>query len=173
MSRALALLALSLSCASCGDDAANAGAFIALQEHFAPYRTWASVDLGVRGLVGHPTGRSIVYANGPVPEGCAWPLGAILVKEIRVTDDPRTWEIFALVKRGGSFDANPAAGWEFFTLGLATNGTPVITGRGINPGTDSYTGGSGGGCNGCHGSTAARPFDSVLTVALRPRCPTR
>lgn len=172
MKRALALVAL--LCASCGDDGASeAGAFVAFQESFARYRTWASVDLGTRALIGHPTGRSIVFANGPIPTGCAWPRGAILVKEIHVTDDPRTWELFALVKRGGSYDLNPAAGWEFFTLGLAADGTPVITGRGINPGTDTYSGGMGGGCNGCHGATAAHRFDSVLTEALRPRCATR
>lgn len=173
MKRALATVAL--ACASCADAPwQEEGAFVAFQESFAPYRMWSSVDLGMRALAGHPTGHAVVYANNPVPSGCAWPRGTIIVKEIRVTEaDTRTWEIFAMVKRGGSYDSNPASGWEFFTLGLATNGTPVITGRGVNPGVDSYSGGTGGGCNGCHGATAAHPFDSILTEALQPRCPTR
>lgn len=172
MSRPLALaLAASLACAACGaDPGEEAGTFVAFQQHFTPYRSWTSVNLGMRTLVGHPTGEAVVYANRPVPTACAWPVGSILVKEIRTGEDQRAWELFAMVRRGGSYDANPAAGWEFFTLGLAANGAPVITGRGINPGIDTYSGAGGGGCNGCHGAPAAHPFDSVLTEAFRPRC---
>ncbi len=168
------LVTLALACASCGADPnPEPQTFVAFQESFAPYRTWAHVDLGSTTLVGHPSGPAVVYANGPRPDGCAWPIGTIIVKEVRVDTDMRRWELFAMVKRGGSYATNAAAGWEFFTLGLARDGTPVITGRGADPGTDPYSGAAGGGCNGCHGAPAARPFDSVLTEALRPRCATR
>lgn len=167
-------LTLSLALGGCGDDTtAEPGTFVAFQQNFAPYRTWTSLDVGNIAVGGHPEGHAVVYANNPVPSGCAWPVGTILVKEVQITSDRTQWELFAMVKRGGSYDSNPAAGWELFTLGLTPTGTPVITGRGVNPGADMYSGAGGGGCNGCHGTPSAHAFDSVLTTALRPRCPTR
>lgn len=168
------LFAVALGLWGCGDEAAVATAptvFVAMQDDFRGYATWPSRELGTTTLAGHPSGPRRVYIRGAIrPGDTAWPVGTMLVKEIRVMESPQSWELFAMVKRGGGYNPDGAAGWEFFLLRLNSAGVPVLVSRGYAPSNgqfDPYTG-LGMGCNGCHGHPDARAFDSILTPSLRP-----
>lgn len=147
--------------------------FIALQRDFADFRAWPRTDLGSIALAGHPPGPRAAYVNHALPAGAtAYPVGTIIVKAITAhPDDPASWALFAMVKRGGGFNADGARDWEFFTLRIVGD-TPVILGRGLNPPSDGdgdpYHATDGIGCNACHGTEDARAGDSILSPALRP-----
>lgn len=152
-----------------GDPAAN-GSFIALDRDFQGFRAWTRYAIGSEPLEGHAEGPRFVYANRPVPEaGGSYPVGTILVKTVEVDEDPTRWEIFAMVKRGGTFNAAGATGWEYFRLRFADATAVVIAGRGLSP-TDNGAriyGPAGTGCNLCHGATV-RGSDHVLSPPLVP-----
>lgn len=157
---------------ACGPDAtepAEPGTFIALDRDFQGFRGWTRYAIGSAPLEGHAEGPRFVYANRPVPAaGGVYPVGTILVKTVEVDDDPTHWEIFAMVKRGGTFNATGAAGWEYFRLRLVDATAAVIAGRGLAP-TDNGAlyGPAGTGCNLCHGATV-RGSDHVLSPPLVP-----
>lgn len=92
----------------------------------------------------------------------------MLVKTIE-SGPPSTWRIFAMVKRGGDFNAQGAVGWEFFDLVIGADDRVSIRARGIRPGVayDS-TNETEVTCNDCHGTRAARERDSVLTDGIAP-----
>jgi hypothetical protein len=95
----------------------------------------------------------------------------MLVRTIEVGPSPRTWEVFAMAKRGGDYNQDGARGWEFFLLSLSDSGSVRIIARGQNPTSgheDRYTLGENTTCNSCHGLEDARPYDSVLSLPLRP-----
>src|SRR5678816_722926 len=71
-----------------------------------------------------PSGDAVGYLNHRT-QASAYPTGTMIVKAFLPS-----WELFAMAKRGGGFNAKGALGWEFFRLKLV-NDTPVIVSRGI------------------------------------------
>ena len=57
----------------------------------------------------------------------------IIAGQIKTAADMASWDLFAMVKRGGGFNEGGALDWEFFILGLDESGTPMIRARGANP----------------------------------------
>jgi hypothetical protein len=165
--RAWALLALTLAACGTTDDAATAEHFIPLQRDFAGYRQWRAFDLGTAPADAvHPEGRRVVYLNQAPPSGsAAFPAGTILVKTVTPSAGSPA-SIFAMAKRGGSYNSQGAVGWEWFELQDASDGTALIVWRGITPPTGEGYGGDviGGACNTCHG--AHQDNDYVASTAL-------
>jgi hypothetical protein len=160
---------------SCGagsgrqEDAVEPGSFIAFASDFREYHGWEAFAVGTDPVAGsvHTTGPRTAYLNRrPAHGSTEFPVGTIIVKEVQ-GGDPLTHDVIARVKRGGSYNAAGAPGWEWFELRNTADGGAVILWRGVGPpvGGSSYLGDVGGGCNLCHG--AADDNDSVLAPSLR------
>lgn len=171
-------LAVAVAVAGCGG---SGQVKIALDSDFAPYTTWSSYYLGDQPVAGHPLGPRTGYLSTKVPAGSSsYPVGSIIVKEIQTLSSPdkTTWDLFAMVKRGGGFDQGGALDWEFFILKLDANDVPVIIDRGTNPadsvpdgGVDHGYGDSTAGgitCNACHGALGSEAHDHILSPLLYP-----
>jgi hypothetical protein len=169
MRRALPLLVAALAACGPTSGAPPAGAsdggdgqFVAFAADFAGYRTWAHITVVDDG--GDPTHAAAVlteYINESVPAaGVPFPVGTIIVKE-PTTGDPDTRQAFAMVKRGGTYNAGGAAGWEWFELQNVDDAGDVgILWRGTAPPLgEKYAGNISGDCNTCH-QTA--PHDAVF-----------
>ncbi|MDP3274629.1 MAG: hypothetical protein Q8Q09_05495 [Deltaproteobacteria bacterium] len=167
---------------SCGETQTQ---YLALDRDFQGFLQWPQRALGSTTIAGHPAGPRVLYRRpndqlppwaGPSPDAGddagppQFARGTILVKTVEV--GPVTdWEIFAMVKRGGDYNHNGAVGWEFFSLKVLPSGAVIVVGRGLIPSADRYTDpGTGQAltCNQCHGTTAARARDSVLSEGLTP-----
>ncbi len=179
------LAVLAALCFACGGSTtpsetcdADAGpcVFIALASNFDGYRGWPHVDAGVGADTGpdggdfHAEGVRTAYIN-QLPTRSAdaglseFPVGTMIVKTQEHLNDGGTGHTFAMVKRGGGYNANGAHNWEFFEV-QDDGGSPVtIVWRGITPPAgEGYGGTSGGTCNTCHQNAAANDF--VQTPAL-------
>jgi hypothetical protein len=170
----LAVAIAALLGASCGNgSAANAGTiepgtFIAFASDFSGYHGWEAFAVGSDPVTDsiHTTGPRTVYLNRRPAHGSReFAVATIIVKEVQV-GDPLTRDVIGRVKRGGSYNAAGAPGWEWFELRNTSDGGAVILWRGVGPpvGVCSYLGSVGGGCNLCHG--AADDNDSVLAPSL-------
>ena len=145
--------------------------FIAFERDFADYTRWTRIDRGEDRVPPTHLGRtSVLYVDRVPPRGAArFPVGTRIVRVEESDGDPGTWEVHAMVKRGGGFNAEGARDWEFFELVLdATRRRPSIRWRGEGPASgDGYRAPEGGdllSCNHCHAS--ATDNDSVLSPAL-------
>jgi hypothetical protein len=168
--------ATAIAAGGCGPSTAgDTGQFVPLQKDFATFRTWMRFELGVGGDPAradagtpdgggqdggvHIVGPRTIYLNMAPPTGStSFPVGTILVK---TTADGTTTpgETFAMAKRGGTYNMRGAAGWEWFELASATDGTPLIIWRGIvPPAGEGYAGIVGGVCNDCHATFAANDY---------------
>jgi hypothetical protein len=149
--------------------------FIALERDFQGLEDWHQIDLPEREAQGvtHLAGDAVEYVNQvPRPGQKSFPVGTILVK--RMTSGERKNDMFAMVKRGGGFNAAGAHGWEWFELVRREDDSIGIKWRGIDaPFGESYSqtadsskeeGDPMGGCNGCH--EMATKNDFVLTAEL-------
>ena len=173
MNHARAAGVLALALLGCGGDEAappEPGLFIALSPQFRDFRSWPRVAISAGDDPIDPTQPFFAYANMPPPAaGAQYPVGSILVHTVELTEDPMSWEVFAMVKRGGGYNASGARDWEFFRLGFASGDVPFIISRGFSPVDDGiYSSGPGRGCNGCHAATDAAAHDYVLSRQLRP-----
>lgn len=161
---------VAVACAAPESDGAREP-FIAIERDFADFRGWPSFELPDASLTtSHRSGtRRLYYSAIPEGPGEPFPVGAILVKTVE-DGDPTTWEIHAMVKRGGGYNEAGARGWEFFDLAIDASGATTIRwrGEGPPPGAAGYPGtGTGDGqCNGCHGLVLDR--DSVFDRDLFP-----
>lgn len=146
--------------------------FIAMARDFAGFRDFGQLELGERPAQSetHPGGKLVVHLNSVPKHGAReFPVGTIIVKETvsGATGDAQSKKIFAMVKRGGGFNAEGAKGWEWFEL-TESGGTVAIGWRGVGaPDGESYGGDPMGSCNGCH--QMALHNDYVLSPALRLR----
>jgi hypothetical protein len=95
----------------------------------------------------------------------AFPVGTILVKGIEVQSTPQSWQMFAMVKRGGDYDQG-APGWAWFGLSIDAHADVAIDWRGEGPPPDGSYGsfGTSLGCVFCHAN--AKNNDYVQTPAL-------
>jgi hypothetical protein len=131
----------------------KSGVFVAVAGDFGRFHSWTSYDVtGDAELAGIHDGSTVTeYVNNPPPHGSEeFPIGTIIVKEATGGTVPH--ELFAMVKRGGGFNAG-APGWEWFDLGLLNDGKDgtSITWRGFGPPAgDTYGGDAKAGCNTCH-----------------------
>lgn len=142
--------------------------FIALLADFADYQQWPQVDLGNHPADGlHLAGHRQVFINRLPPRGAtSFALGTVLIKTVIDETDGGS-QVFAMAKRGGSFNQDGAAGWEWFQLD-APGRAPNIEWRGEMPPLSALYGGQHVSCNTCH--ALATGNDSVLTAqfALLP-----
>lgn len=149
-----------------GDEAT----FVAMQSDFASYLSWEATTVSTQDT-GHVEGERVVYLNARPPEGAAeFPVGTIFVKTIAWSGGT---DLHAMVKRGGGFNPDGAAGWEWFEL-VESDGVPIILWRGeAAPEPGSYLcetdlGDTAetvtGDCNTCHGFYSSN--DYVQSVAL-------
>ncbi|MFT3838173.1 MAG: cytochrome P460 family protein [Myxococcaceae bacterium] len=148
--------------------------FIAVERDFAVWTNWQSFDLGDQPAdTVHLGGHRTIYLNKAPPHGAtAFPVGTIMVKTVSpdadggTTPDGGTLQIFAMAKRGGEYNSDGAAGWEWFELNdtsqpanWAWRGTQPPAGQG-------YGGVAGGQCNTCHMNAAGNDCVESPKLAL-------
>lgn len=167
---ALITLGVLAGCAS--DPPPSPGEFIAIERDFESFDEWTMFDRGSQPVgPSHPDGSTLIYINRlPSPASTQFSTGTIIVR-VTPAGAPELWEVHAMVKRGGEYNAAGARGWEFFDLLLETVGddlVPRIRWRGEGPAMgDGYTIPDGGvvlSCNHCHASAIEN--DSVLDPDL-------
>jgi hypothetical protein len=167
-----AALVLSKATGCGGDGAAGEaiepGTFLAFETSFRGYHQWEAFPVETADEIPnspHLAGKRTAYLNQrPPPGSTSFPVGTIIVKEI-VNDDPTKSDVVARVKRGGTYNARGATGWEWFELRTPAEGTSGILWRGVGPPSgESYLGNVEGGCNACH---VGGDDVSILLPALR------
>ena len=155
---------LATACGSGGapDGSADGGAnpnpsvVIAFASSFKGFRSWMAFDVTKEAAPGtvHPDAHLIEYLNKAPPTGStSFPIGTILVKEPTVNGEPSTTPYFAMVKRGGGYNADGASDWEWFELqNIPGNNDDVqLVWRGVGPPAgEVYGGDPNAGCNTCH-----------------------
>lgn len=159
---ALACVAACGGAAAPADDTSTVGQFIAYSPDFADFRRWESFQLPDAPELGvvHLAGPKTDYLNKPPPAGSTeFPKGTIIVKEVDVGAIADR-QVFALVKRGGTYNAAAAPGWEWFELTNDATGTmPSIHWRGFGPplGSEVY-GGDPNACSDCHSNAKSNDY---------------
>lgn len=162
--------ALALSCGTpstdSGDARLSSGTFVAVASDFRAFRKWEGEDVtDDAALAGIHDGSTVIeYLNkAPAHGATEFPLGTIIVKE--ATGGTIEHELFAMVKRGGKFNAIGVVGWEWFDLAPVDNSDQMkIVWRGFGPPEgDTYGGDASAGCNTCHAAcnndaVCAKPF---------------
>lgn len=146
---------------SCGPGGSTGGnSFIAMDRDFSGYTTWEhfTVDGGAVDTVHTAGARTVYVSERPVAGAESFPQGTIIVKELE-------FQTLAMVKRGGSYNASGAPGWEWFELRSDPGGAVSIVWRGLGPPAGEHYGQAGQTCNGCHGANRAN--DSVLSAQLK------
>jgi hypothetical protein len=182
---ALMLGALGLACGATPPSSMPGTTFTAFATDFEGFHSWPSapatpspnlppvpggdgVDAGTIAADGGVHVLPLtVYWNRPPPTGSTtFPVGTIIVKE---TDeaDLTARKIFAMVKRGGDFNATGAVNWEWFELQNGVDSGVVINWRGFGPpsGSADVYGGNPTICNNCHVIAAAN--DDVWSSAVQ------
>jgi hypothetical protein len=159
--------------------------FVAFASNFNGFHSWPNtavatpspnlppVDAGGVGPDGavtdggvHPPPETEYWNQSPPPGSTTFPVGTMIVKE---TDeaDPTKRQVFAMVKRGGDFNAGGAVNWEFYELFNQSDGSVTVNWQGYgptNPTMDLY-GGNPNVCNDCHEKAA--PNDYIWSAALQ------
>jgi hypothetical protein len=132
--------------------------FIVFTKDFEGFETWEHFDIPAdpHPISVHEDGPRTVYLNRRPPPGSErFPVGTIIVKTIQL-GDRTSWSVFAMVKRGASYNRAGAPGWEWFQLGLSDRpGDVRIHWRGTGAPDQDGGYGSGGDCNLCHMEWAA------------------
>lgn len=174
----LGLTAMPIGPAACSSSPASSptdtppmnsdGVFIAFASDFAGYHDWnqapATAPAGAPSDSLHVSGAMSLYWNAsPPPRSTSFPMGTIVVKESGPVANPM--RTFAMVKRGGGFNASGARDWEWFELSRLADGSPFVVWHGFGPpsGTEAY-GGDPTVCNTCHAIAASN--DYVWSEAL-------
>jgi hypothetical protein len=162
-----AALVVALAFAACdGDEPSADGQFIALQRDFDGFGAWNVVWRGSApdDALAHAAGLRTVRVNRePSEVSEPVPVGTIVLKTVEDPDFGDILQIHAMAKRGGSYNPQGIAGWEWFDLALDDDGRPVILWRGEHPpdgecygcapGTDPEEAAMLGDCNNCHANT--------------------
>jgi len=157
----------------CGD-AGDAGApdeFVPNETTFNGFHDWPTAAATAPGDASdglHGVGPLEVYWNHSPPHGStSFPVGTIIVKESEEAD-PTQRIVFAMVKRGGGFNAAGARGWEWFSLSNNADGTVMPLWGGLAaPIGQTYANQPIGDCNGCHAQVSSNDYvwDSALQLA--------
>ena len=150
------------------DEGDGSATFVAQNIDFKGFDTWQSLsfDNPNPGGATHVAGKRTVFINHlPPPGATAFPVGTIIVKETQQVD-PTTRDVIARAKRGGTFNAEGATGWEWWELKNTAEGKVTMLWRGVAPpvGACSYLTSLGGNCQLCH--SGGTDGETVLTPAL-------
>lgn len=133
--------------------------YIAFEQDFREFRSWEKLDLGEAApSVGrvHDAGHRVEYIKARPPKGTGhFPVGTIIVKE---SISALGKQIFAMVKRGGSYNEGGAVGWEWLELEDRPSGSAEIEWRGLSAPPGEGYGGPEGDCNTCHARWRANDF---------------
>ena len=161
---ALGITALASACGGGGaEEGAQGDTFLAFPSTFQSFRSWEAFALTGQEIPNspHTSGPRTVYLKARPAHGATeFPVGTVIVKEFAADG-----KIFAMVKRGGSYNTTGAKGWEWFELTTPSDTAVTIAWRGVGPPAgEKYGGDPNGGCNGCHGG--ARTNDFVQTAPL-------
>jgi hypothetical protein len=149
-----ALVACSSGSSGGGGGGGTPDVFVAFAQDFAGYQKWESFAIPAGNVADFPdlTGPRTVYLRARPPTGSKeFPVGTMIVKEI-----PASSKIFAMVKRGGSYNTQGAANWEWFEL--ANGADTTIVWRGVGPPLGEQYGGNPATCNDCHRGSASNDF---------------
>lgn len=161
------LASLALLGAGCSEPAP--ATFIAFERNFQGFREWAGgsfEELPARGQT-HFAGDQRYFISGPKRTGPEFPVGTVIVKQARLDARPEG-QLFAMVKRGGRYNAAGAAGWEWFELSERADHTVAIKWRGVSaPSGENYGADPHGTCNECHREAKANDFVKSPALALR------
>jgi hypothetical protein len=169
----LALAPVLVSCGSSGGEAGDAGTtggeFVAYASNFDGFHSWSSAPATAPDDAGdglHGVGPLRVYWSASPPHGAkSFPVGTIIVKETEDTDVTKR-VVFAMVKRGGDYNASGAAGWQWFSLQDNVDGTvTVLWDLTAPPPGQTYANQAIGDCNGCH--AVVKNNDYVWDTALQ------
>jgi hypothetical protein len=116
-------------------DLPNVAVFIALERDFVDYSSWPQVSLGVgEHVLPDQRGEKTVFINAlPQAGDEQFRVGTIIVKTLEVSDSKSSWQVHAMAKRGGGFNAKGAYEWEFFELQLDDDGDLTVAWRGEQP----------------------------------------
>jgi hypothetical protein len=134
--------------------------FIAFQRDFEGFESWEAFAPPATSTGStHLAGPYTVYLKARPAKGSqAFPVGTVVVKSAHPDELMGEEKIFAMTKRGGDYNSAGAAGWEWFELARATNGTPVILWRGVGaPAGERYSQVDGT-CNACHAGSQDNDF---------------
>jgi hypothetical protein len=151
--RCLALLLLASCGAPMAPEPVEPPYFLPFASDFDHFRRWEAFQLPPADNLFdiHLAGpRTVFLARRPKPGSAVWPVGTKIVKAVPMSD-----RLFAMVKRGGSYNTEGAVGWEWFELTEHADGTVAIRWRGLGPPDGEGYGGGGSTCNVCHVSFAA------------------
>lgn len=182
---ALLLAPLGLACGAAAPSSMPGATFTAFAPDFEGFHSWPSapatpapslptvpggdgVDAGSLAADGgvHVLPLTVYWNHAPPSGSPTFPVGTIIVKE---TDEPdlTARKIFAMVKRGGDFNATGAVNWEWFELQNSVDDGIVINWRGFGPpsGSADVYGGNPTICNNCHLIAAAN--DDVWSSAVQ------
>jgi hypothetical protein len=168
--RVLGLVLVVASASGCGGAESATeppgDSFIAFASSFADFRTWPSYPVTETEDATHTTGPRTEYLNQTPAHGSKeFPVGTIVVKESdagALADR----QIFAMVKRGASYNASGAKDWEWFELRNVDAARVTIVWRGVGPPAgETYGGDANGGCNTCHAEASTN--DYVRSKALQ------
>lgn len=168
-------VALIMLVAACGDDGASSssptdeGFFFPVNASFDGFRSWEAFHLteGTPGGDVHLAGPRTEYLNKRPPKGSKeFPVGTVIVKELEVgANDTR--KVFAMAKRGGTYNSSGARGWEWFELENNADGSlKRILWRGLGPPKGEQYGGDPNGCGGCHAAHQANDYVSSAVLDL-------
>jgi hypothetical protein len=101
------VLVAAFGCAERGPDT-----FVAFERNFQGFREWDSgsfEELPARGQT-HFAGQQRYFISGPARRGREFPVGTLIVKQAQLDARPEG-QLFAMVKRGRSYNASGALGW--------------------------------------------------------------
>jgi len=177
------VLALGGCSSSASVGASDAGGiFLAQESDFDGYHQWTTYreDSGLPDSVSSPSadggmavvhngGLRIEYINKLPPHGSTeFPVGTIIVKEI-----PAQNQVFAMVKRGGSYNpydagtgASAFSNWEWFELSGTESAVSFLWQGAIAPANQAYSGSDPYVCNQCH-SAMGHGNDFVASPEIR------
>lgn len=152
------LTVIALGCTTAQPDSE----FVAQASDFVGLESWQHWSIAETALGNfHTSGPRTVYLNRKPDAGAlAFPVGTILVKSL----DNGSGDTFAMVKRGGDFNAEWARGWEWLEI-EKVNGAWRIVWRGFEPPADGGYTEEGVSCNLCH--AMARKNDWVQSKPLK------
>ncbi len=92
---------------------------MALERDFQGFREWRGgvfEELAARGQTQF-AGEQRYFIKGAQRGGREYAVGTMIVKQARLESRPEG-QLFAMVKRGGDYNAKGARGWEWFELAL-------------------------------------------------------
>jgi hypothetical protein len=163
-----ALVVASIACTETDSETSDGGTFTPVQSDFQSFHAWQSFTFQGAAIPDSPhsvAGQRTDYLNHVPPKGAtAFPVGTIIVKEFD-SGPVAGRQVFAMVKVGGDYNAQGAAGWEWFELTNNVDGSESIHWDGVGaPPGDVYAN-SPITCNECHAN--AKNNDYVQSQALQ------